>query len=251
METEDKTYLSSEDWYKRWFNDFYPRLYPHRNLIEAKQQVDAVINLISTRGNCLDIACGTGRHLRYLATHFTRSVGLDLSKELIEIGKLEGNFDKSEVYLADMRQPAINEKFDLVTNFFTGFGYFETDKEHQQMLTCWRSLLKPEGTLLIDYLNRDYLIENIIPSTIRIVDGYTIEEKRSISTDSLRIEKTIVISKDSQSENYLESVRMYSYQEVSNMLKESGFKSINRYGNFEWEAFSSGSERLIFVTKND
>lgn len=242
--------IKNNDWYRKWFNHFYPKLYPHRSLAEAEFQVNAVINLIRTRENCLDIACGTGRHLRYLAKYFNRTVGLDLSKDLIEIGRLEGNFDNSEVYISDMRSPPFSEKFDLVTNFFTGLGYFQSDQEHLELLKNWKGLVKPTGTLLIDYLNRDYVINNIVPSSDREIDGYNVTETRSLSPDGLRIEKNIVISKNDFKENYFESVRMYTSKEVMQMLKESGFKTIDIFGDFDWNAFTTGSERLILVAKN-
>ena len=208
-----------KNWYENWFNNLYPKLYPHRNLEEAKNQVDALINFLDLskknrkKDRCLDIACGTGRHVRYLAEQFKQTVGIDLSKDLISIGKENGNFDKAESFIRDMREPKLDENsFDLVCNFFTGFGYFQTDKEHQALANTWLELVKENGILFIDYLNKDYVINNLVSESKREIEGYVVTEKRKINSN--RVEKQIGIESPAGKERFKESVRMYSKEEI-------------------------------------
>lgn len=238
-------------WYKEWFNHLYPKIYPQRNLNEAQLQVEAVTKLLNITGDCLDIACGTGRHLKFLANHFNNAFGIDLSSDLIQIGKEQGNFANANVRVSDMREPPFAERsFDLVTNFFTGFGYFETDKEHQALLKTWSRLLKPNGILLLDYLNRDQIIKNIIPETTREIEAYKVIESRKISDDGLRVEKKIEITSKEFNKTFHESVRMYNAEQLEQMLIETELSIIGRYGDFSWNCFNKESDRLIMIAKN-
>ncbi len=239
-----------KEWYQRWFNEYYSLLYPKRNDEEAKSQVEAVVEMFGSGGSCLDIACGSGRHLFHLSRYFKRSVGLDLSAELIKIGTTEGNFRNSEVFQADMRVPPFTEKFDLVTNFFNGFGYFRTDLEHQDLLCKWSNLVAENGILMIDYLNKDRVIKNLVPRTVREVNGHKMEEVRSLSEDSLRVEKSILICGPRGSHEFKESVRMYDHNEMKEMLVNCKYRNIRTFGDFSWSEFlPSISERLILVAK--
>jgi len=240
----------SKEWYQSWFNEFYSLLYPKRNKKEARIQVEAIVKALGSGESCLDIACGSGRHLYYLSQHYERSVGLDISPELIKIGTKEGNFRNSEVSLSDMRNPLFNEKFDLITNFFNSFGYFKTDLEHEDLLCQWAKILKEDGFLMIDYLNKDLVIKNLIPRSVREIKSHKIEEVRSVSSDNLRVEKTILICGPKGSHEFHESVRMYDSIEMKDMLVKCGYNDIRLYGDFAWNEFVPGvSERLILISK--
>ena len=52
-----------------------------------------------------------------------------------------------------MRLPFRVNYFDLVFNFFTSFGYFETARENDNALRTLKNALRPGGRLVLDYLN--------------------------------------------------------------------------------------------------
>ena len=60
---------------------------------------------------------------------------------------------------ADMRHvPFRSAGFDLVTSFFTSFGYFATFDEDVEALAQMVSLLKPGGHLFLDLINKPHLV---------------------------------------------------------------------------------------------
>ncbi len=242
----------NKKWYENWFNNLYPKLYPHRNLEEAKKQVNSLINFLDLEqtSRCLDIACGTGRHVRYLKNEFDKTIGVDLSKDLIAIGKQKGNFDNADSFITDMREPGFEEgTFNLVCNFFTGFGYFETDKEHQDLANTWLSLVSKDGVLFLDYLNKDYVINNLVPESNKKIEEYKVSEKRQINSHNgnTRVEKLIEIESPEGKETFNESVRMYSKQEMRNFFTLA--KEIKFYGDYDWSEFNVKSSRMLIVIK--
>ena len=238
-----------KEWYQTWFNHLYPKLYPHRNLEESSAQVESLLNFIDLkeRKTCLDIACGTGRHVKFLSKNFGETTGIDLSKDLIEIGKDKGYFDNASAHIRDMRQPELeSEYFNLVCNFFTGFGYFKTDIEHQSLIDTWLDLVAKDGILFIDYLNKENVIKNLVSESEKKIDKYFVKEKRQINLN--RVEKTIEItSKGSDVQTYEESVLMYSKDEMNNFLSKAS--EVSFYGDYSWSEFSDESPRMLIVIK--
>ena len=80
------------------------------------------------------------------------------------------------------------------------------------------------------------------------INNKYIINKRRLSDDKKRIEKTtIFFSGDGQKKTFFESVRLYNADELENMILESGFKKIKKYGSLCGERFTRHSERLVLV----
>ena len=59
-----------------------------------------------------------------------------------------------------MREMNVGEKFDVVTNWFSSFGYFD-DVTNQKVLDNFINHLKEGGILILDIGNRDYYIQKM------------------------------------------------------------------------------------------
>ena len=78
------------EWFIPWFNSaHYQKLYSHRDEAEAARFIDPLIDRLHLNAGAtvLDLACGTGRHARQLASHGCRVLGIDLSAESISAAK--------------------------------------------------------------------------------------------------------------------------------------------------------------------
>lgn len=245
-------------WFSHWFQqDYYDYVYNHRSVDEAKIAVRLLFNLIGEYNNlnlgkisCLDIGCGNGRHLIYLGKELKNIIGLDLS--LRQLGNARTQIEHNTLPLvnADMRSlPFSNESFALITNFFTSFGYFQSDSEHQATLSNWSEKLLDEGLLFIDLFNKNHVIDSFNPLTISENGSYSITQERSLSIGNKRIEKRIIISKDGIDKIFNESVRIFSLEELSTMLKLAGLKIVDIKGSYSGEVYRDNSERLIILAK--
>lgn len=241
-----------DDWYANWFGLDYIRLYPHRDTAEAKRQVDFLLQAISglrpgTR--VLDLCCGAGRHSRLLAEKGFRVVGVDLSATLLARADEEGR--RFHLARSDMRRLPFGQIFDLVTNFFTSFGYFSTDAENRRILEAIGSVLEPGGRFLIDYLNPVQVQATLVPETrTRLPDGSEVLQRRRVDQEHHRVEKDILIREPGGAERtFRESVRLYSREEMAGMIEHSGLGLDTVYGDFTTAAapFGPGSPRMILV----
>ena len=232
-------------WYKEWFGQEYLELYAHRDRGEAERHVDFVEARFADRKPraVLDLACGAGRHIGALRRRGYRALGVDLSLTLLtqspELPRVAG----------DMRSlPFADSTFDWVLNFFTSFGYFESERENFRILEEMVRVMRPGGRFLIDLFNIDRVLATLNPRETREMSGRRVEIERWYDARSRRLNKQIrVHTAGRPSRSYLESVRAYRLEEVSNGLEWAGLRLEETFGDFGGEEFGPDSERLIFV----
>lgn len=147
--------MKSQEWFNNWFNSpYYHLLYHHRNDTEATAFIERLIAYLqpATRSKILDVACGKGRHSKAFADMGFDVTGIDLSPESIaEAQQFEHEY--LHFYTHDMRLPFWINYFDIAVNLFTSFGYFKTQREHNNAIRSITQSLQPKGIFIIDYLN--------------------------------------------------------------------------------------------------
>ncbi|MBS4044485.1 MAG: class I SAM-dependent methyltransferase [Chitinophagaceae bacterium] len=147
--------IQEQEWFKDWFNSpYYHLLYKNRDEVEAIAFIQRLIQHLKPLQNSklLDIACGKGRHSKALADMGFDVTGIDISSDSIAAAK---QFESDNLHFEqhDMRLNYKHNYFDVAFNFFTSFGYFKTQEEHQEAIKTMTTALKEEGLLVIDYLN--------------------------------------------------------------------------------------------------
>ncbi|NPV07751.1 MAG: class I SAM-dependent methyltransferase [Anaerolineae bacterium] len=261
-------------WYEESFGSEYLRLYAHRDLAEACANIRAIEALLSPPKDepLLDLCCGAGRYLVALwRAGFRRLVGLDLSEDLLQVaakelrragvpqvclvsGEAVGDDapDAERVLLVreDMRRIPYRDIFATVISIFTSFGYFETDEDNRAVLVAVQRALRPEGTFLLDYLNRDHVITHLVPEDERLLPDCRVHNHRWITDDGLRVEKLVTMTPErGEPRQFRESVRMYSQREMREMLISAGFAAVRAYGSLAGEPYGPDSPRLVLVAQ--
>ena len=236
-------------WYKDWFNSKnYLRVYSHRNQEEAERLVDLIARILNLPANSsvLDMACGAGRHAVTFAKMGYKVTAVDLSHLLISEAKKNADQEGVELdfVLSDISEFETNKKFDLTVNLFTSIGYFDNDEENYAVIKKAYDLLKSGGYFVLDYFNKEFLLKNLISMTVFSENGLKIIQNRSI--EGTRIVKKITIANNDSSEEFNESVRLYSFEEIINYIKKAGFTIVKQYGDYFGNNFESeSSPRLI------
>jgi len=240
----------TDDWFADWFGEEYIALYPHRDEREATAAVDLFLRRARppAGGRVLDLACGAGRHLRVLRERGLRAVGLDLSAALLRRARSVA----ADLPLArgDMRTlPFAGGSLDAVTSFFTSFGYFSEPEEDRKVLQETRRVLSTRGALLIDYLNAPAVRRDLVEEDTRIVNGREIRQRRRIEDDAVIKEIEILSGGDGPVTRFVERVRLYEDEAITDLLSEAGFEVENRFGEYGGEPHSSASSRLILLAR--
>jgi SAM-dependent methyltransferase len=255
--------MGPKDWFACWFGTEYKRLYPHRDRAQAAAQVAALFQVLgrlpeSPRDSIhnfsvLDIGCGSGRHLlalRDLSRHATRQstdqsarstriVGVDLSPVLLHDARTTG----SAVARADMRRlPFADDTFDLVANFFTSFGYFDTPAEDAEALREFARVTRSGGFLFLDLPNRAHVLENLVATEVSESGGRRVEITR-VFDDGCVVKRIRISDEDSINESgiFQERVRLWSLDSLGPVLDDLGLETAAVLGDENGAAFDSES----------
>jgi SAM-dependent methyltransferase len=241
-------------WYKKTFGKEYLRIYSARNDEAAAREVDFLLKALSPPKNAwfLDVGCGAGRHAFALARRGYENVAaLDLSEELLAVAKERARRENLPVMLArgDMRRLPFQECFDVVISMFTSFGYFDEDAENALALSSTARALKKGGRFALDLPNKHHVEMNLVAESLNKYANYHMVQKRALSKDAKRVEKeTIVFPYSEESaRSYFESVRLYTQNEISRMLKGVGLRAERFAGNFDGDAMSVTNPRMIVL----
>ncbi len=232
-------------WYKEWFGEEYLDLYAHRDAEEARAHVAFLGRHIGKiDGPLLDLACGSGRHLQELSEAGYSAVGFDLSWTLLREAVKQSQ--ALRLVRADMRAlPFCDRQFAALVNFFTSFGYFESQEENLQVVQEMARVMEPEAPFLFDYLNVGRERKNLVAHEKREQDGKKIEIDRWFNESTRMFNKRICID----GRSYLERVRGYDLDEISQMFASAGFALDRVFGDFDGGEFGPESPRLILMGK--
>lgn len=236
-------------WFASWFDTpYYHILYKDRDHEEAQAFMDTLTNYLNLpeHGKILDLACGKGRHSIYLNSLGYDVTGADLSESSIDYSKQFEN-ERLHFKLHDMCEP-FGEQFDAVFNLFTSFGYFEKEEDNLKTIKAIKSNLNDFGLGVIDFMNVNYVLENLVEENIKTVDGITFKQKRYMENGYLI--KDISFEIKNESFNYQERVKAFTLNDFEKLFEEAGCYLLDIFGDYKLHKYDSqASERLIMIFK--
>lgn len=110
--------------------------------------------LTLAKGKVLDAGCGAGSHALFLQKKGLDVTAIDLSPGAIEVCKLRG---VQNVKVADLL--CITEKYDTILLLMNGTGIFQNLENAPHFLKHLKSLLNPNGQILIDSSDLIYMFD--------------------------------------------------------------------------------------------
>ena len=95
----------------------------------------------------LDVACGTGGHLRHLQRTYAVT-GADLDRAMLV--EARRHLPHVPLFEADMRSLSLDQSFDVVLCLFSSVGYLRSTQELDQAVRGMAEHLEPGGVLVVD-----------------------------------------------------------------------------------------------------
>ena len=108
-----------------------------------------------SKGKILDIGCGAGSHSLHLQENNFDVTAIDISENAIKACQLRGLKNAKVQNLLDIE----DEKFDTILLLMNGTGIFGTLNETSKYLQKLKSLLNPNGQILIDSSDIIYMFD--------------------------------------------------------------------------------------------
>lgn len=129
--------------------------YLFRTYVEMPKLEQKALQL--AKGKVLDVGCGAGSHSLTLQNDRNLDVtSIDISENAIRACSLRG---LKKVKVQDIMKLE-NEKFDTILLLMNGTGIFGTLKETPKFLQKLKSLLNPNGQILIDSSDLIYMFDD-------------------------------------------------------------------------------------------
>ena len=237
-------------WFADWFNSpYYHILYKDRDEREAQHFIDNLVTYLEVKkeNKLIDIACGKGRYASYFNKLGFDVVGVDLSENSITTAKQSEN-EKLQFFTHDMRKTFKTNSFNVATNLFTSFGYFDNDKDEQEAINAMADNLKLEGILIIDFMNVKKVIAHLVKSEQKQIQYITFNISRKFENNY--IIKDISFFDKGQKYHFQEKVKAITLSDFYDFISNAGLTIIDIFGNYKLEDFNAiSSERLILICK--
>jgi SAM-dependent methyltransferase len=244
-----------KSWFEEIFDEDYlrtlPFLTPQATQAEALFVAEALG--VEPGARLLDVGCGYGRHAMELAARGYQIVALDLSLPLLLRGADEAQRRGLNINFihGDMRDLAFEGQFDGIYCLFSTFGYFDEDTNRKTIEGMARAV-KRGGRLVLDVLNRDYLIGELPTRVWWEGDGCVVLEEVDFNyfTSRIHSNRSIVFDDGRQLEQEI-SIRAYSLHELGKMLHSAGLRVTEVSGSTAMRGrfFGNQSRGLIVVAE--
>ena len=202
----------------------------------------------------LDLACGHGRIANRLAARGCQVVGLDASPGFLDVARRDAialahqGIVAPEYVLGDMRHLPWSERFDGIVNWFTAYGFFD-DEGNRGVLHEAQRALKPGGKLLIEHINRNYVLSHLQDAAVVERDGnYMIDQSRyAVSTGRMLTGRTILRAGQVRRMRFF--VRKFTFPELRDWLLAAGFSRVEGLHGQGTPLALENQRMLVLATK--
>lgn len=219
----------------------------------------------SIGGEVLELGCGTGRVAIALANKGINVTGIDLSPQMLDVFKKKiGAKDRITILQGDMSDFSIDKKFGMIISPFRAFQSLTRDDDIINSLHCIHNHLSDNGIFIINVFKPNKVLDESWCYTEKIqwerrdesTGNYVIKKHYGdkIDTDNQIIYPHFiyeVTGKNGTTECYTEDLNLKYYYEnqLEDVLMNTGFKIIERYGWYDKRSVEEANRELIFICK--
>ena len=199
----------------------------YRPLAQIRAQIDGIemILRLEPRSRVLDLGCGYGRQTIELARRGHRVLGMDASDRRLAEARHAARAERLNVHFIknDPRQIPYRGEFDAVVALSSSFGRLSGKRDDQRALESVHRSLKPGAMLLVDQLNKEWLMRHFEPKSEQV--SFDFETGR------------------------LNSLRVYTLTELKELLLRAGLRYRGCWGSFDGSAYGMDSPRMIVLAE--
>ncbi len=222
------------------YSNYYDSLYKDKDYQEESDFILSVIKRYGKKGgDLLSLGCGTGTYEMILSKKFKKVVGVDRSKEMVDIANKKISDLKTknlEFKIGDVRTFRTKQKFDTVMAMFNIAGYQITNDDFENFIKTASSHLKKGGLFVYDAWYQPAVLkerptdrkkEIMLDSQTSIVrkTSQVLDIEKSILNIKFEVEE---IGSDGTVKSMTEThpMRFYTVNETEYFLNKGGFKLV-------------------------
>jgi len=208
---------------------YYDLIYSFKDFAEDARKIISLISKYRNIGgnDLLEIACGTGEHLKYLNKKYN-CLGIDLNQGMLNVAKNKVKGVKFE--RANMINFDLNKEFDIITCLFSSIGYVKTKDNLRKTINNFAKHLKKGGLVLIEpwFTKKSYRsgfphITTYQDDNIKIARCSVSEVKGDVSILDMHY---LVAEKNKKVKYFIDKheLGMFDKDDILEIMRNEGFK---------------------------
>jgi SAM-dependent methyltransferase len=243
-----------QPWWENFFHgvalDFW------RAAVSAEQtraEADFITEQLQLKGSAkvLDVPCGNGRLSIELAKRGFALTGVDIATEFMDEaqGSSTAAGVKVEWQTRDMRDLPWRDEFDGAFCFGNSFGYLD-DEANAEFLKSLAQTLKSGSRFILDApAIAECLLPHVQASRSIELAGIKVDIEHRYDHEQGRLFNDFTFTRDGVVDKRPSSQRIYTYRELTEMLRAVGLEPITAYASLTGEPFQLGAQRLLLILK--
>lgn len=226
---------------------------------QINQVIENILNEYNAK-SILDLTCGTGSQVFWLAKSGFDVIGVDINSKMLEIAQCKAVQQNLPLHFeqGDMRTSQMGQ-FDAVLTIFNSIGHL-TKEDYQLAIHNIHANLKPGGLYVFDIFNLDYLLheDNITKLTIdwlkksgdvtaRVIQYSTISQEGVLISYDIFHEQ--VGNTDPKITTAFQTLQVYNAAQLRSLLNHNGFEVVlqSEVGGSMFKPYES--ERIFTVAR--
>ena len=252
-ENNDKKYK------EEWFNEEYfwqkyaPIMFDHKRWTEVPRVVNGIERFacLDRNARILDLCCGFGRITLEFARRGFSVSGVDITKPFLQSAKEDAEHERLsiEFICEDIRTFKRPNYFDIITNLYISFGYFENPEDDKLALRNVFDSLKSGGKFIIETLGKEVAVRNFVEREWFPKAGFTMLTEYTALNSWELLKNRWILLKDGEKTERVFTQRLYSAVELQNILFDIGFSEVECYGDWDGSLYDHEAKMLIAVAR--
>ena len=119
--------------------------------------------------------------------------------------------------------------------------------ENYQVFAELSRALRSGGRLVVETVNRDFLVTRASPRSWFEKDGLLVLEERRFDPVTGRSEVDVIVVEGAERRAYHHSIRLYSAPELAMLLASAGIETLSVFGDFDGGPLTADAAHLILV----
>lgn len=231
-----------------------------RNRSFIERSVDWIVSYfeVDNKTEIADFGCGPGLYINRLAERGAIVTGIDFSENSLKYAKqvaAEKGLNVNYV-LTNYLDFETTNRFDLITMIMCDFCVLSPE-QRKKMLSKFHSLLKPDGSVLLDVYSLNSFNQREESATYEWnqLNGFWSQEDYYCFVNTFKYEtEKVILDKYTIIEEMRKRVvynwlQYYSKESLQNEFEDNGFKVEELYSNVAGKAFDSESTEIAIVAK--
>lgn len=220
----------------------------------TEDEVRVIVELLKVRlrDSILDVACGYGRHALLLADVYgLRVTGIDISPGLIATAKRFAAEKQLEIEYEVKHARDLNwhNEFNHAMVAYNSFSLFSPDDAPIVLRSIHKSL-RPDGRLFMDLDNKPFNCRYGISDTnwSTYPGGLALGEIYFHEENSVEVCRDVILKTGAKRpEEFITFKRIYSQEEILNLLSSCGFQVDGIYGGWDLSRLSESSPKMLLA----